>query len=174
MLATRNQICDALLAVLQGLPSTGNNVFLWDGHNVAAQAVPCVLIKLGSERNIYETTDQPRYQKRLLSLEIKCVGRASSGLAALLNKISTEVEAVLDQSLYLGGLLFALDLDSSGWTVDGDGDQSHGEWSLLYQATYFKQESSNIVPAVVGALSQVLAAQAPNGVAPAPTVYKPL
>jgi len=191
-MATRTQICDALLQALKGLSASGAHIysgmqnavgvvpshngmlshdsllspnavpsFLWSGHQIEAASLPCVLVKMGAERNEYVSTDQPRAEKRVLELEVKCVAKASAGLQPMLNTIAAGVEASIDLSRYLGGLVFALDLVDSGWSLDGEAEQPHGAWSLQYQATYFTREAS-VPVAALSPLKDVLASAVPN------------
>jgi len=160
-MATRTQICDALLQAVTGLPTAGVHAFLWSGHPLEASSLPCILLKMGAERNEYVSTDQPRAEKRVLDLELKCIAKASTGLQPLLNLMAGEVEDAIAKTLYLGGLVFALDLVDSGWSLDGEAEQPHGAWSLQYQATYFTREAS-VPVAALSPLTDVLASAVPN------------
>lgn len=125
----RTQLVEAVADVLDGLNTTGSNVFVGQVYAVGVEQMPCLCISTSSEE--VDWADQ-NTQRRAVSLVIDGRVRAEYGADELLDDIAAEVETALLADQFLGGLTQGIDLISTEKEFSAEAEGETGSVSMTY------------------------------------------
>ena len=133
----RQQLREAVAALLTGLPTTGARVYIGRVHTLVPAELPCLLISTPDEP-IVETLGvrQPTIYRRDLELNVVLMTRTGADLEAALDAIAKEVEIALGAGLTLSGNRFYPRLLRMSSILERDGDLPKGSMTLSYNIAY--------------------------------------
>lgn len=137
----RKQIRDAMVAALDGLTTTGSNVFSGRVYAVQRTELPCLLVYFeeeGSEIDAMGTSGRPL--DRQAQITVEGVARVTTALEDTLDAIAKEVEAALGGNR-LGGLARDVQLSRTRYGLTGEGDAQHGAVRLTWAYDYRTPEN---------------------------------
>lgn len=133
MAHARQQIREALAAVVTGLATTGAAVF--QSRMRAQEALPCLLVTTLDES--VERTGIGDELERDLEVAVIGVAKAAANVDDTLDTIAAEVETAIGPNNTLGGLVRGLELRSVSIEFDDELEQPVGTVRLTYRCTYF-------------------------------------
>lgn len=137
----REQILQAVVGKLTGLPTTGANVFLGRVSDLAANELPAILVRSGSESVAPLTLAAPRQLERRLTVLVGAVVRVADGLDTALNAIASEIEPALAMPNPLSGLnVAAVTLRGLAAPRMEQGQQPVADITMQYEITYITAE----------------------------------
>jgi hypothetical protein len=140
------QIVAAAGILLQGLPSTGANVFLSRVYDVQPLELPCLLIDEGDEGDQVSSLGVDRTLMRTMELLVVAKVKQVAGYRELVNTIRKEVEAVLAQDNGLGGLCKSINPGRFELELDGSTDQPVASGTMRFEVLYFTALSTPHIP----------------------------
>ncbi len=103
----RNEIRDAVIALLLGSTVAGTTVFQSRTRRVQENELPCISVFTSTE-TIEDRDEAPRYYRRTLTVVVECYLKATDNLDQALDAFSYQVEVAL-QSVDRLGLDFVQD-----------------------------------------------------------------
>ena len=143
----RQQIRDAIATTLDGLTTTGSNVFKSRVYNTRDQVLPCLLIyTLTDEIGEVQSIGYPRIVDRDMTLAVEARVKATSGFDATVDTICEEVEAALATDLTLGGLTRDILHASTQIAYTADGDKPYGSALMSFNIRYRVKEDAPGTP----------------------------
>ncbi len=134
----RQQIREAFVAALKGLPTTGANVFKTRNTPSSDASLPALLVYTRQERSQFDAMgDSHRPLQRQLQVWVVGVCRATGTPDDLLDRICAEVEPVLAAAATAAGLLEKVELAATDFDVSTDGgDKAKGRVGMTWRVTY--------------------------------------
>lgn len=132
----RKQIRNAAKAALQGLPTTGDRVYISRVYPLQQSQLPGLLVYTPSEDSGRE--DSPTETMRDVQLQVHGLVRLTENLENELDDIAFEVEQALDELGNINGLCKIYHgIQGTISTLAGDEvDQPHGAIALEFLYTY--------------------------------------
>lgn len=125
----RTQLVEEVADVLDGLTTTGSNVFVGQVYAVGVDQMPCLCVFTNSEE--VELVDRST-QKRAISLVVEGRVRAETGADEILDDIAAEVETALLADQFLDGLTQGIDLVSTEKEFSADAEGETGSVSMTF------------------------------------------
>lgn len=141
----RQQIREALVTALMGLPSTGSHVYASRVVPLLDGELPCLLVNTDDESLVVESFTQNPLLARSLTISITAIRKASSDLDGYLDTTILEVEQALNattEANTLGGLVKYIALENIKISYDENMEQPIGQAVLTFNATYYTQAAS--------------------------------
>lgn len=144
----RQQIRAALVSALQGLPTTGNNVYAGRALPLTGPTRPPALL-------IYTWPDAPVYEDSEIgngtcivshNLTASIEGYYSGGTDDQLDQIAVEVEEALYVDETLGGLVQGISMAGQDVARDGEGARIEGAIVMNYTVQYQAAEGEPEIP----------------------------
>jgi hypothetical protein len=141
----RQQIREAAAGLLNGLATTGSNVFQSRVYALADDELPGLVVI--TNREAVSTIDGGINPALMRSLELVVIAKAklTTNLDDKLDTIIKEVEAALNSSVTantLGGLVKGIDLASIDIEMNGDNEKPVGQATMTFNAAYYTQASA--------------------------------
>ena len=133
----RQQLRDALITVLTGLTTTGSRVSTAHVYPLGTGETPALAVNTVAETATPLTIHPNGLVERDVVVEIEGFARGTSGLAALLDTIASEVETALGSSVTVSGHLVPLNYTGAQIDFSGEIDQPVGRISIRYSAVLF-------------------------------------
>jgi hypothetical protein len=133
MAHVRQQIRDALAALLTGLTTTGANVFTHGLYPFDAAGLPGLNIATPSE-NLEDAARGT--QGRELTATVEGYASAAGQMADVLDTIAAEVETQVQTDPTLGGLCHQLQLTGTELELSGEAHQPVGMLTLTFTTYY--------------------------------------
>jgi len=131
----RIQSRDAVIALLKGLATSGNNVFPKMFSAVPESITPCLEVHIADEVIELETTLGTMDRSQVL--EITALAQSTGDIEALLAGMLAEVEAKMATDTTLSGLVDLVQPTGiSDITIDGKGAKPTAEQSISYKIDY--------------------------------------
>lgn len=142
----RKQIRDAVTAMLQGLSTTGANVFPSRVYSLDESRLPSLsvfTVDQGNDEVVTKITlgNPPRF-KRDCPLIIEGHGLVDDDIDDLLDQISLEVEKAMSGALTIGSRTLSALLQSTGKDLIGDSESQIGIVRLVYTVPYVTSETT--------------------------------
>jgi len=126
----RAQLRQAAVTALTGLPTTGSRVFVDREYTMQQTDLPCLHVSVSESTRV---AGFPAIYVRSVSLRVRLLAKATTGLSALLDQIALEVEGVLLAGLPIGGEpLLPQDFTASDPELSVLTDQPVGEQMLTF------------------------------------------
>lgn len=138
----RRQIRDAVLAKLQGLTTTGINVFSDRVYALSDEELPALMVKTESESSQPNAMMASRLMQRDLSITVSAYVKAVSNLDNTLDQICKEVEMALAADTSLGGLTKDLYLTATNMTLEGSAEKPRGLTEMTFTVSYYVKETA--------------------------------
>ena len=141
-LHVRTQLRHAAVALLRGLPTTGDRVYRGRRRTLGHDHAPSLLIYTDDEDVMLASQGSPPTQDRSVMLMIECRanGAESDDLEDLLDVMAAEVEpAILDNPSF-AGLASHTVLVKSRTRIEAKGDLLNGGVRLEFRVTYSTEE----------------------------------
>lgn len=134
----RTQIRRAIYDAVNGLASTGQNVFLSRRIPLAEEHIPALCIYAITEESANETMGTERRLRRGLDVGIECVSFDTDALDDELDRIAYEVETAIAADPTLGGLVYDAALTGTRIVLQPTraGERAVGSALLTFRATY--------------------------------------
>lgn len=142
MAHVRKQIRDRLVALLTGLPTTGQNVFPGRTRPLGADHPPTLLVYAIEEPADLQSGGEPPTQGRALTVAIEGRVIGPDVPDDALDAIAAEVETAIGANQLLGGLVKEVTLTATRITTQAPGQSQAGEARLEYRVTYFTNEGA--------------------------------
>jgi len=142
----RQQIRDAVVALLTGLPTTGARVHAGRTRPLAEDHDPTLLVYTTEERSQADTIGRPVATLRELTLRVE--GRVVSAAVPpddALDDIAAEVEAAIGADPTLGLGVIDSELTATRILAQAPGQRQAGEITLDYLITYRTRENAPTV-----------------------------
>ena len=128
----RQQIRDAVAALLTGLTTTGSHVFQSRVYRLQASELPALLVYTNSET--VERSHMTSGLVRELTLRVEGIAKALADIDDTLDTIGAEVEAALGGQEPAG--VEDLVLQSADVTINGEGEQQVGAIVMDFLVRY--------------------------------------
>jgi hypothetical protein len=141
MTHARDQIRDAVLAVVTGLATTKKNAFASRVHPVNDNELPCVLVFTRNEISEPVTMSAPRRIQRTLTVMIEGYVKSVNGYEDKLDKIAVEVETAIYNSTSLKATLRDIFLSGTEIKLLGEADKPVAVVSMSFTAKYHTLEN---------------------------------
>jgi hypothetical protein len=140
----RRQIREAVATAVTGLTTTSTRVFQSRVYPAQTSELPCLLIYTRSESTEPISIHNPKTTERRLQLEIVALAKAVSDLDDTLDGICKEVEIALAtwEAAGLGGLARSIDLLSTEFDLQGEGEKPLGSATMVFQVVSFTQSTA--------------------------------
>lgn len=143
----RDQLREAVAALLTGLSITGPRVFQSRIYPLQDSELPCLLISTEEETNEYLTTALPRRTQKRITLSVKALVKATSDLDATLDAICKEVEIQLAMDPFMAGFAKNTKLLATTLGLHGAGEQPIGVAVMLFEVDIHTRETTPDVAA---------------------------
>lgn len=133
----RTQIRNAVVALVTGLASTADRVYVSRLHPLPKDKVPALRVFVDDETIQRGTIHDPSMLQRVVTIRIDCVSALSEGLDGDLDQMALEVEEAIAADSNLGGLLSS-GLIPSGIELDrsGEGEKDVGILTVVFECEY--------------------------------------
>jgi hypothetical protein len=132
----RTQIRDALVTLLTGLSTTGNNVFKSRVEQIPDSKLPALNIVTNNEDVALTTVGTKVYEKNLtVAIFVKC--KATDDVDEVIDQVMLEVEPVLAANPTLGGLITDITLTAADAETRLEAEKETGQGVLAYIANYY-------------------------------------
>jgi hypothetical protein len=141
----RQQIREAVVEKLTGLPTTLDNVFTGRAHNISDKRLPGLAVRTADEVSDLDAKRRDPILRRDVALivEIRAQGNDDT-IVNLLDGIAAEVEIRMGEDPRLGGLATNTVLTESGPALDPDGNAVSGvlvlQWTVAYRTSRMDPE----------------------------------
>lgn len=133
----RQQIREALAAVVTSLATTGARVYQSRVVQLEANELPALLIATNSESiDVLDFVSNPSLE-RTLTINVTAVAKAVSNLDDTLDQIIKEVEVAVSTSNTLGGLVKDVVLTGIEIEMNADAEMPTGQAVLTFNANYY-------------------------------------
>lgn len=138
----RQQLREAIAALVTGLTTTGGRVFQSRVYSLQESELPALMIATEDEQIEYLTVHNPRIQAKTVTVSIRAVAKATANLDDTLDAICKEVEVALATNQGVSGLAKALRMSGTTITLDGAGEQPVGVASMTYEIEVYCNETT--------------------------------
>lgn len=136
MAHVRRQIREAAAALLDGLTTTGSNVFQSRSRQLQESQLPGLRVYTRNEVSERVTTGSAPELLRKVELMVECIGRKIDDLDDNLDLIASEVEVALGASLLSGLIMEFPELVSTDSEIQDEGNQPIGVVTLRFTVQY--------------------------------------
>lgn len=138
MAHVRTQLRNAVVARLTGLPTTGANVTVDhpEPFDPGAGELPSLYVKVDDVGDPSPELDL-RFQKRDMQVAIEARGRASTGLADLMDAIAVEVEEALPPTIEVSGKEVDIAYQGTEFDESSEGDKPVKLMTIRYSAAVY-------------------------------------
>ncbi len=142
MAHVRQQLRDAVVALLSGLPTTGARVTGNRALPLAKSASPSLTVRTLSERST--DISQDGTQERVIALRVDVTGKdATEALVSdMLDDSAAEVETRLANDPSIGGLAHSCEYRSAELSIDGSGEKILGTLALTFDVTLYTKRTA--------------------------------
>jgi len=132
----RKQIRDFFAVALNGLTTTGSNVFASRVYPLQSENLPAVLVYTTSEDSDEVAFSKQRVQNRVVDVMVEGYVKAITNFDDTLDQIAREVEEALLDDPTCGGLSQNMILSSTETEYSGDGESPVGTIRMTFQVNY--------------------------------------
>lgn len=136
MAHVRRQIREAAAALLDGLTTTGSNVFQSRSRQLQESQVPGLRVYTRNEVSERAPMGSAPELLRKVELMVECIGRKIDDLDDNLDLIASEVEVALGASLLSGLIMEFPELVSTDSEIQDEGNQPIGVVTLRFTVQY--------------------------------------
>jgi hypothetical protein len=146
-LHVRDQILDAVLAAVTGLPTTGARAFDSRAYPLEREELPGINVRFheATERSTPGDFPRPRMLERTCRIQVVGSVQATTNYRKAANQIALEVESVLGAP-GAGSPAKWLNLIGTELQISGSGEKPVGEITLTYEAFYITLENDATTP----------------------------
>jgi hypothetical protein len=141
MAHVRKSIRDNIVTTLNGLTTTGSNIYRTRVYPLAESKLPGLAIYTRDETTGYDTIGLPRTQIRNLTVAVEIYVKGTSNYDDTLDIICTEIEEALYTDLTRGGNAKDTNIISMDAEFSGEGDQPVARATLTLAITYATKEN---------------------------------
>lgn len=136
----RTQIRQAVIALLKGNTSAGNNVFEARVYPIDDPKLPALLVYTKLETLGEQSMSRPRTQQRELRLSIEVYVKARGKVDEDTDALALEIEQLIAADVTLGGLVKDMVLDTTETQFSDDGDRPVAVAVMNYAILYTVKE----------------------------------
>lgn len=138
MAHVRTQLRHAVVALVTGLPTTGANVVTDhpEPFDPGAGELPSLYVKVDDVADPSAALDRD-FQGREMQIAIEARGRATTGLADLMDAIAVEVESALPPTITVSGKQVDLTYLGTEFDESAEGDKPTKLMSIRYSAAVY-------------------------------------
>jgi hypothetical protein len=136
----RTQIRQAVIALLKGNTSAGNNVFEARVYPIDDPKLPALLVYTKLETLGEQSMSRPRTQQRELRLSIEVYVKARSKVDEDTDALALEIEQLIAVDVTLGGLVKDMVLDTTETQFPDDGERPVAVAVMNYAILYTVKE----------------------------------
>lgn len=137
MAHVRQQIREAVAALVTGLTTTGTRVYQSRLHTLRDANLPCLLVNTDDEAVESISMHAPATLERELVVMVRAVAKATANLDDTLDQIMSEVETVLGAAGVLSSLAKISALKSVRVEMDDSLEKPVGVASMEYMVRYY-------------------------------------
>ena len=138
----RQQIREKFGTTLNGLTTTGSNVFESRVYPLENASLPALIIYTKSETSEPIVIGTQRLMSRDLLVVVEGYAKATSNFDDTIDTISKEVEAAIAADRTLDGLAKDTYLESTEIEFNGEGEKPLGYVSLTFLTNYYVKENA--------------------------------
>jgi len=138
----RQQIRDRFAALIDGLATTGSNVFQTRIYPLRDDNLPGLSLYTEAEEIDDEEGKVERLQHRSMNIVVTGHEMLAAGLDDQLDTIAAEVEAAVFDDRFLNNLAFANDLISIDTDYSAEAEKPIGTIQLIFKVQYLTEEGS--------------------------------
>ena len=138
----RQQIREKFGTTLNGLTTTGSNVFESRVYPLENASLPALIIYTKSETSEPIVIGTQRLMSRDLLVVVECYAKATSNFDDTIDTISKEVEAAIAADRTLDGLAKDTYLESTEIEFNSEGEKPLGYVSLTFLTNYYVKENA--------------------------------
>jgi hypothetical protein len=141
----KRQIKLAMKALLEGLPTTGNRVFINRLQVLNDARLPALVIQSGAEDIEQEDMTSEPTLNRLMRIDVVIKAKATSAIDDVLDESQKEVEQAIFANLnnmVLGGLVKSMELKSVEPLFNNEAEQDIGQLVMGFDVNYYTQASA--------------------------------
>jgi len=147
----RTQIRQAVIALLKGNTSAGNNVFEARVYPIDDPKLPALLVYTKLETLGEQSMSRPRTQQRELRLSIEVYVKAQSKISGRkvdedTDALALEIEQLIAADVTLGGLVKDIVLDTTETQFSDDGERPVAVAVMNYAILYTVKEHQPQTP----------------------------
>jgi hypothetical protein len=135
----RQQIREAVAALLTGLTTSGARVFQSRVHVLADADLPGLVITTNEEQAEFASIGSLALLNRQLNLQVRALAKANANLDDTLDTMIKEVEAALSANVTantLGGLAKSIALSSIYIDMNADAEKPMGQAVISFNVLY--------------------------------------
>ncbi|WP_439271859.1 phage tail terminator protein [Pseudochrobactrum sp. HB0163] len=136
----RTQIRQAVIALLKGNTSAGNNVFEARVYPIDDPKLPALLVYTKLETLGEQSMSRPRTQQRELRLSIEVYVKARGKVDEDTDALALEIEQLIAADVTLGGLVKDMVLDTTETQFSDDGERPVAVAVMNYAILYTVKE----------------------------------
>src|SRR5690606_13562113 len=136
----RTQIRQAVIALLKGNTSAGNNVFEARVYPINDPKLPALLVYTKLETLGEQSMSRPRTQQRELRLSIEVYVKARGKVDEDTDALALEIEHLIAADVTLGGLVKDMVLDTTETQFSDDGERPVAVAFINYAILYTVKE----------------------------------
>lgn len=136
----RTQIRQAVIALLKGNTSAGNNVFEARVYPIDDPKLPALLVYTKLETLGEQSMSRPRTQHRELRLSIEVYVKARGKVDEDTDALALEIEQLIAADVTLGGLVKDMVLDTTETQFSDDGERPVAVAVMNYAILYTVKE----------------------------------
>jgi hypothetical protein len=136
----RTQIRQAVIALLKGNTSAGNNVFEARVYPIDDPKLPALLVYTKLETLGEQSMSRPRTQQRELRLSIEVYVKARGKVDEDTDALALEIEQLIAADVTLGGLVKDMVLDTTETQFSDDGERPVAVAVMNYVILYTVKE----------------------------------
>lgn len=136
----RTQIRQAVIALLKGNTSAGNNVFEARVYPIDDPKLPALLVYTKLETLGEQSMSRPRSQQRELRLSIEVYVKARGKVDEDSDALALEIEQLIAADVTLGGLVKDMVLDTTETQFSDDGERPVAVAVMNYAILYTVKE----------------------------------
>ncbi len=136
----RTQIRQAVIALLKGNTSAGNNVFEARVYPIDDPKLPALLVYTKLETLGEQSMSRPRTQQRELRLSIEVYVKARGKVDEDTDALALEIEQLIAADVTLGGLVKDMVLDTTETQFSDDGERPVAVAVMNYAILYIVKE----------------------------------
>ncbi len=142
----RTQIRQAVIALLKGNTSAGNNVFEARVYPIDDPKLPALLVYTKLETLGEQSMSRPRTQQRELRLSIEVYVKARGKVDEDTDALALEIEQMIAADVTLGGLVKDMVLDTTETQFSDDGERPVAVAVMNYAILYTVKEHQPQTP----------------------------
>ncbi|MBN66953.1 MAG: hypothetical protein CMM94_05235 [Rickettsiales bacterium] len=136
----RTQIRQAVIALLKGNTSAGNNVFEARVYPIDDPKLPALLVYTKLETLGEQSMSRPRTQQRELRLSIEVYVKARGKVDEDTDALALEIEQLIAADVTMGGLVKDMVLDTTETQFSDDGERPVAVAVMNYAILYTVKE----------------------------------